>query len=69
MSSKPRAPSTPMIYFGVGLIAVSLITIAYWVLSGDEPLGRFAMLPFIGVPVGLASLITGLVARRREQRD
>jgi hypothetical protein len=67
-TSKAKPPSSSLIYFGVGLSTVTLVVIAYLAISGDQPLGRFGTLAIVGLPVGIASLITGLVTRRREQR-
>jgi hypothetical protein len=42
-SSNPKSSSSSLIYFGLGLIVVTSAAIAYWAISGDEPLGRLGL--------------------------
>ena len=67
-ADKTKSPGSSLIYFGLGLCAVALAVIAYWAISGDESTGRLGTLAIVGVPVGVASLVAGVVTKLREGR-
>lgn len=69
--SKRLKPGWSFIGFGMGLCALSLIAIVYFVTMGEQPSsGRAGTLAYLGVPLGIVSVIIGVVKlSRRGERD
>jgi hypothetical protein len=65
---RTKSSGSSLIHFGVGLCVVAMAAIAYLAVSGDESMGRLGTLAIVGLPVGFASLVAGVVTKSRERR-